>query len=142
MSHLSGARFMFDKASLATLPHKADIDTPDFAARISYRDLDYQRDFPDAEKARLMRAVLSVLPEDVKTTSGKHDFEKSLLKLRADGFCLIDMQSLEVALTTVWYRKSASLLGFVKSEVVIALDWTMMDDGRNETTILRRWQLR
>lgn len=132
---------MFDKASLATPPHKVDIDSRPFAARISSRDLDYQRDFPEAEKARLMLEVLSALPEDVKTTSGKHDFEKSLLKLRADGFRLIDMQSLEVALTTVWYRKSALLLGFVKSEVVIALDWTMMDDGRNETTILRRWRL-
>jgi hypothetical protein len=132
---------MFYRASLAMPPHEVDIDSRPFAARISSRDLDYQRDFPDAEKARLMRAVLSALPEDVKTTSGKHDFEKSLLKLRADGFRLIDMQSLEVALTTVWYRKSALLLGFVKSEVVIALDWTMMDDGRNETTILRRWQL-
>lgn len=123
------------------LLHAVDVDTPTFGVGISPSDMDDQRDFPGAEKARLMRAVLSALPENVKTTSGKHDFEKSVLKLRADGFRLIEMQSLEVALTTVWYRKSASLLGFVKSEAVIALDWTMMDDGRNETTILRRWHL-
>lgn len=120
----------------------ADIDSRSFTARISSGDLQYQRDFPPVERARLLRAVLSALPEEVKTTSRKHDFEKSLLQLRADGFCLIDMQSLEVALTTVWYCKSVSLLGLVKSEVVVALDWIMMNEGHPEITSLRRWRLR
>jgi hypothetical protein len=136
-----GEQFVLDRTSAATSPYEVDADAPASGAGISPSDMDYQKDFSDAEKARLMRAVLLASPEEVKTTSGKHDFEKSLLRLRADGFRLIDMQWLEVALTTVWYRKSVSLLGFAKSEVVIALDWTMMDDRGNETTTLRRWRL-
>lgn len=131
---------MLDKASLMS-PLGVDVFSPAFGTGISPRDMNYQRDFSSAEKARLRRALLSALPEDVITTSGRHDFEKSLLRLRADGFCLIDLQSLEVALTTVWYRKSVSLLGFVKSEVVIALDWTMMNEGDAEITSMRRWRL-
>ena len=75
----------------------------------------------------------------------KHSCDRryvTLVQLRADGFCLIDMQSLEVALTTVWHCKSVSLLGLVKSEVVVALDWIMMNEVHAEITSLRRWRLR
>ncbi|MBI2752547.1 MAG: hypothetical protein HYX46_03390 [Betaproteobacteria bacterium] len=62
-------------------------------------------------------------------SNGDHDFERILLKLRRDGFRLIDLQREDTAFTTVWYRRGKSFLGLAAEDVPMLL-WEMQDPER------------
>jgi hypothetical protein len=69
---------------------------------------------------------------------GNNDFEKTLLKLRRDGYGLIDLQPQETACASVWYRRRPALLKRLRGEVAMLL-WETLERG--EATTLITWKV-
>src|SRR5262245_13221670 len=101
-------------------------------ARIDKRDLAHLATFPTAEKARLLERITSVRPVEEVVLDGGNDFEKALLKLRKEGYALIDVQRQETTFTCTWHRKSRSLFNGAGADVTMLL-WEMHERG-SETT--------
>jgi len=78
-------------------------------------------------------------PVAERNYEGNTHFVKTILKLRADGLRLIDLQPFETAFTSVWYRRNASLLGKAKADVAAMVVWEGSD--RQDVTTLRVWRI-
>lgn len=111
----------------------------DTSARISNEDMRHLNAFSEAKKTVVMREIMSQAPAKTVTLSGRNDFEKTILKLRREGFGLIDVQPQETVCTTVWYRRKLALLRRPGAEVAMLL-WEPRD--HEETTTLVTWGLR
>ena len=61
-------------------------------ARIGREDMKHLQTFSDAHKTQVMEKIMSCPPEKTVVLEGNNDFEKALLRLRRDGFGLIDLQ--------------------------------------------------
>jgi hypothetical protein len=108
-------------------------------ARISDEDMEHLREFSKVEKMAVMQEIMSHPPAKTVTLSGHNDFEKSILKLRRDGFGLIDVQPQETVCTTTWYRRKATLLRRRSADVAMLL-WEIQK--QEQTTTLVSWTIR
>ena len=107
-------------------------------ARIDKRDLAHLASFPASEKARIFEHITSIQPVERVVLDGSNDFEKALLRLRKEGYALIDIQRQETAFTCTWYRKAKSLFIGAGADVTMLL-WEMQERG-SETTVLT-WRI-
>ena len=108
-------------------------------SRIDEKDLQHLEAFPGDQKAKVMRKIMSVQPVERVVLGGVNDFEKAVLKLRREGYGLIDVQRQEVAFSCIWYRKTKSLFNGAGADVAMLL-WEMQERGDCETTVLT-WRI-
>ena len=101
--------------------------------RITGEDLDYMHAFPPRRKQRLMEEIMTRTPATSTAVTGHNHYEKTLLKLRRDGFRLIDLQPQEFVLTSVWCRNARSVIGLPRLEVAMLL-WVVEEELTNLTT--------
>ncbi|MBI2752549.1 MAG: hypothetical protein HYX46_03400 [Betaproteobacteria bacterium] len=104
-------------------------------SRIEQADLEHLEAFPGEQKALVMRKIMSLLPAERVVLDGDNDFEKTVLKLRREGYGLIDLQPLEQAFSCVWYRRSKAL--FRRADVAMLL-WEMQNPGALTTVLTWR----
>ena len=107
-------------------------------SRIDERDLAYLEAFPGDRKAKVMRRIMSVHPVERVKLDGDNGFEKAVLKLRREGYNLIDVQRQEIAFSCIWYRETKSLFNGAGADVAMLL-WEMQEKG-TETTVLT-WRI-
>lgn len=105
--------------------------------RINDRDIKHLHAFPVDRKSVLMRRVMSQKPDKTVKLTGKNDFEKQLLKLREDGYELIDLQRHEHSFSSTWYRRGMSLLGLERVQVTM-LVWEQDEPGSSTTVLTWR----
>jgi hypothetical protein len=106
--------------------------------RINEYDTQHMKRFPAAKKMRVMSQIQSLTPLSSEQRTETHHYEKAMMRLREDGFDLIDMQSLETALTTVWYRERRSLPWHKHVDVKMVL-WEFQPTG--DTTTVMTWRI-
>ena len=107
-------------------------------SRIDEKDLAYLETFPGDRKAKVMRRIMSVHPVERVKLDGDNGFEKAVLKLRKEGYNLIDVQRQEIAFTCIWFRETKSLFNGAGADVAMLL-WEMQEKGA-ETTVLT-WRI-
>ena len=107
-------------------------------SRIDRRDLEHLEAFPGDQKAKVMRKIMSVQPTERVVLDENNGFEKAVLKLRREGYCLIDVQRQEIAFSCIWYRKTKSLFNGAGADVAMLL-WELQERG-SETTVLT-WRI-
>ena len=89
--------------------------------RINDRDIKHLHAFPNERKSVVMRRIMSQRPDRTVKLTGKNDFEKTLLKLREDGYKLIDLQRHEHSFSSTWYRRGVSILGRGRVQVTMVV---------------------
>jgi hypothetical protein len=77
-------------------------------------------------------------PDKSMELGGKLDFERTLRRLRRDGYALIDMQLHETAFYSIWFRKSNGVMDWRRIEVAMVL-WELR--GGDCTTTVQSWFL-
>ena len=93
-----------------------------------------------------MRKIMSQKPDKTMKMNGQNDFERTMLKLRREGYKLIDLQRHETSFSSVWYRRGVSMLGRGRAHVVM-LVWEQDEheqpsrDPSSSTTVLT-WRVR
>ncbi len=102
--------------------------------RINDRDIAHLHAFSNDRKAAVMRRIMSRRPDKTAQLNGRIDFEKTLLRLRREGYGLIDLQRHEASFSSVWYRRGVSVLGR-RREHVTMLVWEAEEPGP-QTTVL------
>lgn len=107
-------------------------------SRIDHKDLEHLEAFPGDQKAKVMQKIMSLQPTERVLLGGDNDFERAVLKLRREGYGLIDVQRQEAAFSCIWYRKTKSLFNGAGADVAMLL-WEMQDPGV-ETTVLA-WRI-
>jgi hypothetical protein len=85
-----------------------------------------------------MRKIMSLQPTERVQLDGETSFEKAVLKLRKEGYNLIDVQRQEIAFTCIWFRETKSLFNGAGADVAMLL-WEMQEKG-TETTVLT-WRI-
>jgi hypothetical protein len=108
-------------------------------SRIDEKDLAYLEAFPGDQKAKVMRKIMSVHPVERVKLDGDNSYEKAILKLRREGYNLIDVQRQEIAFSCIWYRQTKSLFNGAGADVAMLL-WEMQERGGCETTVLT-WRI-
>lgn len=113
----------------------------DMTTRITTQDMEHLRAFPAEKKAQIMQHVSHESVTQAITYTGSNYYDKAILKLRQEGYGLIDMQPMETACTMLWYRKISPLFSLKRSEyaVMVMLEYEM-EDGTDVTT-LRTWKV-
>ena len=106
-------------------------------AQLTEVDHEHMRTFPQHRKTQVMKKIMSLTPVSNEMRNDRHQFEKTLLNLRRGGYRLIDLQSLENAFTTVWYRKGHSLLG--RGADVTMVLWECNEDS--DATTVMNWKV-
>jgi hypothetical protein len=104
--------------------------------RIGYQDMKRLQAFPPVEKAAVLQKIAANPPTKTVVLEGHDDFGKKALKLRRDGFSLIDLQRRPRACATVWYRKRPALLRPAAGDIAMLL-WETQ--ARGEATLLSVW---
>ena len=104
-------------------------------AVITNQDMSYMRSFPAVQKSRILREIMSRSPVAERNYEGNTHFVKTILKLRADGLRLIDLQPFETAFASVWYKKNASLLGKTKADIAALVVWESSECEDDVTTV-------
>jgi hypothetical protein len=107
--------------------------------RIDDKDLAYLEAFPGDRKAKVMRKIMSLQPVERVLLDGDNGFEKAVLKLRKEGYNLIDVQRQEIAFSCIWYRETKSLFNGAGADVAMLL-WEMQEEHGTETTVLT-WRI-
>jgi hypothetical protein len=110
------------------------------AASITSQDREHMRAFSAEQKSRIMREIMSRYPVAERNYVGNTHFVKTILKLRADGLRLIDLQAQETAFTSVWYKKSGSLLGRGKADIAAMVVWAA-NASEDDMTTVRVWRI-
>ena len=124
----------FSRPAVSGEPVRHEIKT-----RINEADTQHMDRFPPAKKARVMEMIMSMAPHTNEQCTESHHYEKTMIRLRKDGFELIDIQPLETALTTVWYRRKGRFpLGRSPADVTMVL-WEAQDAG--DTTTVMTWRI-
>jgi hypothetical protein len=103
-------------------------------SRIDQTDIEHLETFPGDQKAKVMQKIMSRQPVERVVLDGDNDFERAVLKLRREGYSLIDVQRQEIAFSCIWYRKTKSLFTGAGADVAMLL-WELQDRGC-ETTVL------
>lgn len=107
-------------------------------ARIGSDDLSFLRRFSEVHKNEVMQRIMSRRPEKTVVMDGDNEFEKTLIRLRRDGYGLIDLQPQEAACSSVWYRRKPSLLKRGNEDIAMVL-WETTEAG--QATTLITWQM-
>ena len=108
-------------------------------SRIDEKDLQHLEPFPGDRKAKVMRKIMSLQPVERVLLDGDNGFEKAVLKLRKEGYNLIDVQRQEIAFSCIWYRETKSLFNGAGADVAMLL-WEMQEERGTETTVLT-WRI-
>src|SRR5262249_3342253 len=108
-------------------------------SRIDENDLAYLDAFPGDQKAKVMGKIMSLQPTERVLLEGGNSFEKAVLKLRKEGYGLIDVQRQEVSFSCVWFRETKSLFNGNGADVAMLL-WEMQEEDGIETTVLT-WRI-
>lgn len=103
-------------------------------ARINSEDMKHLQRFSTAQKEEVLRKIMEQPPARKVVLGGNNDFEKTLIRLRRDGYALIDLQPQETACTSVWYRRKPALLRRPSADVAMLL-WEAQDAGEATTVI-------
>lgn len=106
--------------------------------RINNDDMRHLQNFSEAHKTAVLRQIMSHAPARTVVMEGSNHFEKTLIKLRRDGYALIDLQPQETACTSVWYRRKPALLRNPRGDVAMLL-WEAQQDG--EATTVFTWKV-
>jgi len=101
--------------------------------RITDEDLDYMHAFPSRRKQKVLQEIMIRTPVSSLVIAGHNHYEKTILKVRKDGFRLIDLQPQEFVLTSVWCRSARSMIGLPRLEVAMLL-WVVEEEMTNVTT--------
>jgi len=109
---------------------------------IAITDLDqrYMEAMPAARRVGLMRRIMCGAPTEERQLSGNASFVKAILRLRANGLRLIDLQRQERAFSAVWYRRNTSMLGLPISEAMAVVVWELSEYDE-ELTTLKIWRI-
>lgn len=94
---------------------------------------------PVGRRLQIMRRIMCGSPTEEQHFRGNTNYVKAILRLRASGLRLIDLQRQDTAFTAVWYRKNASVLGLALSEAIALVVWEL-DEHDEEFTTLRIWR--
>jgi hypothetical protein len=105
---------------------------------ISDDDLQHMQRFPEPRKAKLMQHIMSRRPENSVVLDRDIDFDRTLIRMRRDGFRLIDLKRHDTAFTTVWHRRRWKLFGRARAEVALLL-WEM--NGSGVVTTVSTWRM-
>ena len=108
-------------------------------SRIDRKYIEHLEAFPGDRKAVVMQRIMSLMPTERLVLDGDNDFEKTVLKLRREGYGLIDLQPQETAFSCIWYRRSKALFSRAGADVAMLL-WEMQDPTGPLTTVLT-WRL-
>ena len=108
-------------------------------SRIDDKDLRHLEAFPGDQKAKVMRKIMAMQPTERVRLDGDNSFEKAILKLRKEGYSLIDVQRQEVSFTCIWHRETKSLFNGNGADVAMLL-WEMQEEKSTETTVLT-WRI-
>ena len=113
-------------------------DSPDGQSktRINESDMTHMNAFPADRKTWVLAQIMSLNPLQKNVHADNHHYEKALLKLRDDGYALVDLQPQETAFTSVWYRNGRT---HAARENVAMLLWETLAVG-DSTTVLR-WRI-
>lgn len=107
-------------------------------ARINSEDMKHLQRFSVAQKEEVLRRIMEQPPARKVVLGGSNDFEKTLIRLRRDGYALIDLQPQETACTSVWYRRKPALLRKPSADVAMLL-WEVHALG--EATTVINWKV-
>lgn len=111
-------------------------------ANLSEQDLQHLNTFSARKKAELLQTIMAKAATQQRTFTSNTEYDHTLIKLRQDGYGLIDFQPMETALTSVWYRNTSKLLGLARSEAVVMLLWELSDqDTFDFTALMSTWEL-
>ena len=108
-------------------------------SRIDERDLEHLEAFPGDQKALVMQKIMTRPAVERVVLGGDNGFEKAILKLRREGYGLIDVQRQETAFSCIWFRRTKSLFNGAGADVAMLL-WEMQERGDVETTVLT-WRI-
>ena len=108
-------------------------------SRIDEKDLRHLEAFPGDQKAKVMRKIMSLQPTERVLLDSANGFEKAILKLRKEGYSLIDVQRQEISFACIWYRETKSLFNGNGADVAMLL-WEMQEERGTETTVLT-WRI-
>ena len=107
--------------------------------RISEEDMQHLHAFPHERKATLMERIAAHEANKAVRLVGRDHFERTLARLRRDGFVLVDVQRQEISFACVWYRETKSLFNGAGADVAMLL-WEMQEERGTETTVLT-WRI-
>ena len=93
------------------------------STRISDEDIGHLLSFPVHAKVKLLRAATASKPMEIRESRGAKDYEKAVLRLRNEGFKLIDFEASETTLSTIWHRSATTMFGLSRFEVIASLNW-------------------
>jgi hypothetical protein len=112
------------------------------SAQFSGQDMQHLNAFSPHKKAQLLQTIMARPAMRQRTCTSNAQNDLALAKLRKGGYGLIDLQSMETAFTSVWYRKTSRLLGLDTKETVVMLVWEFNGaKGDDTTTLLSTWEL-
>ena len=106
------------------------------APRITDVDLEHMNAFPADRRLELIEKIMSRTPAASAAFTGNNHYERAILRLRRDGFQLIDLQPQEFLFTSVWYGKYRSAMRVPRLELAMLL-WI----SEEELTYLTTWQI-
>ena len=106
--------------------------------RLRLEDMSHLRAFPVVHKILVMERVTARRPVKTVILDGDNDFGRTVVKLRRNGFGLIDLKPEETAFATVWYRKKRALLERPGGDVAMLL-WEAHNHGG--ATTLMTWRI-
>lgn len=106
---------------------------------ITENDRQHMDAIPLARRMSIMRRIMCKSPTEEQHLTGNTDYVKAILKLRAGGLKLIDVQRQETAFSAIWYRKRTSILGLPVTEAIALVVWEM-NEKEEEVTTLRFWR--
>jgi hypothetical protein len=110
------------------------------AAVITDQDMGHMKRFSPHKKQKIIGKIMSKKPVEESSLHGNTSYARALLRLRARGLQLIDVQPQETVFTTVWYRQNRSLLGRMKLEVAAMLVWEF-GGHEGDSTTMRIWHI-
>jgi hypothetical protein len=102
--------------------------------RINNDDMKHLESFSESQKNVVLRKIMSHPPAKTVVMEGNNHFEKALIRLRRDGYGLIDLQPQETACASVWYRRKPALLRNPRGDVAMLL-WETQEQGEATTVI-------
>ena len=110
------------------------------AIAITDHDRGHMKSFPVEQRARIIRKIMTNPPVTEWNLDGDNSYVKAMLRLRALGLGLIDLQPQENAFSAIWYRRRRSLWGRPKAEVAAIVVWER-DGSAGGTTTVKVWNI-
>ena len=106
---------------------------------ITERDKSHMKAFSPALRASVMQRIMSKPPIEERVIEGNVRPVIALLRLRAEGMKLMDLQTQESAFTSIWYRTGRTLLNRHKPDLAAMVIWELNHDA--EIATFRIWRV-